>query len=131
MDGGQSAVLLPLDPDRSARRLSRELASRIGLPLPVVITDTFGRPWREGQVEFAIGVAGMKAFRDFRRRRDQHGYQLRVSLEAVADEIACMAGLACGKLRRMPACILRGFEYEAGRGRARDIIRARERDLFR
>jgi coenzyme F420-0:L-glutamate ligase/coenzyme F420-1:gamma-L-glutamate ligase len=131
VDGGHSAVLLPLDPDRSARRLSREFEARVGFPLPVIITDTFGRPWREGQVEFAIGVAGMKLFRDFRRHRDAHGYALRVSLEAVADEIACMAELACGKLRRMPACIIRGFEYEPGRGRARDVIRAREKDLFR
>jgi coenzyme F420-0:L-glutamate ligase / coenzyme F420-1:gamma-L-glutamate ligase len=131
VDGGRSAVLLPLDPDRSARRLSRELESRVGFPLPAIITDTFGRPWREGQVEFAIGLAGMKGFRDFRRRRDAHGYALRVSLEAVADEMACMAGLACGKLRRVPACIIRGFEYEAGRGKARDLIRARDRDLFR
>ena len=131
VDGGHSAVLLPLDPDRSARRLSREFEARLGFPVPVIVTDTFGRPWREGQVEFAIGVAGIKVFRDFRRCRDTHGYALRVSLEAVADEMACMAGMACGKLRRMPACIIRGFEYEPGRGRARELIRARERDLFR
>jgi coenzyme F420-0:L-glutamate ligase/coenzyme F420-1:gamma-L-glutamate ligase len=131
VDGGASAVLLPLDPDRSARHLSRELQSRIGFPLPVIITDTFGRPWREGQIEFAIGMAGMKAFRDFRRCRDTHGYKLRVSLEAVADEIACMAGLACGKLRRIPVCIVRGFQYQPGGGRARDILRSPERDLFR
>jgi coenzyme F420-0:L-glutamate ligase/coenzyme F420-1:gamma-L-glutamate ligase len=131
VDGGRSAVLLPLDPDRSARRLSRELQARLGFPVPVIITDTFGRPWREGQVEFAIGIAGMKPFRDSRRLRDARGYKLRVTLEAVADELACMAGLACGKLSRIPACIIRGFDYEAGPGTARKLIRARERDLFR
>jgi coenzyme F420-0:L-glutamate ligase/coenzyme F420-1:gamma-L-glutamate ligase len=131
VDGGRSAVLLPLDPDRSARRISRELESRLGFPLPVVITDTFGRPWREGQVEFAIGISGMKALRDYRRQKDQHGYKLRVSSEAIADEIACTAGLACGKLSRIPACIIRGLKYQPGRMRARDMIRARERDLFR
>jgi len=131
VDGGRSVALLPRDPDVSAQRIYRELKRRAGFPVPVIITDTFGRPWREGLTEVAIGLAGMKAFRDFRRRRDPHGYRLRVSLEAVADELACMAGLACGKLSRLPACMIRGFEYAPGRGRARDLIRPAERDLFR
>lgn len=131
VDGGHSAVLLPRDPDRSAQRLYRKLKTHVGFPVPVIITDTFGRPWREGLNEVAIGVAGMKVFRDFRAQRDPYGYQLRVSLEAVADELACLAGLACGKLSRMPACVIRGFAYGPGRGRARDLIRAARRDLFR
>jgi coenzyme F420-0:L-glutamate ligase/coenzyme F420-1:gamma-L-glutamate ligase len=131
VDGGSSAVLLPRDPDASARRVCRALKSRLGFEVPVIITDTFGRPWREGLTEVAIGLAGMSAFRDFRGRRDPHGYKLRVSVEAVADELACVAGLACGKLAREPACIVRGFPYNAGQGRARDLIRAAERDLFR
>ncbi len=131
VDGGRSAVLLPRDPDGSAQRLYRELKRHTGLAVPVIITDTFGRPWREGLTEVAIGLAGITAFRDFRRQRDPHGYRLRVTLEAVADELACMAGLACGKLSRLPACIIRGFEYPQGRGRARDLIRPAERDLFR
>jgi len=97
----------------------------------VLITDSFGRPWREGLCEVAIGVAGMKPFRDFRMRRDPHGYRLRASLEAVADEVACMAGLACGKLSRSPACVIRGFRYQAGPGSARQLIRPKSRDLFR
>ncbi len=76
-----------------------------------MITDTFGRPWREGLVDFCIGIAGMKALRDDRGRRDPHGYTLQASLEAVADELACAAGLVCGKLNRTPACIIRGFPY--------------------
>jgi coenzyme F420-0:L-glutamate ligase/coenzyme F420-1:gamma-L-glutamate ligase len=131
VDGGRSAVLLPQDPDKSARRIYGALRRRLGFAVPVIITDTFGRPWREGLAEAAIGVAGMNAFRDYRAQRDPYGYPLRVSLEAAADELAGMAGLACGKLSRMPACIIRGFDYEPGRGRGRDLIRAAKRDLFR
>lgn len=131
VDGGRSAVLLPRDPDASAQNIYRGVKLHAGFAVPVIITDTFGRPWREGLTEVAIGLAGMKPFRDFRRQRDPHGYRLRVTLEAVADELACMAGLACGKLACLPACIIRGFQYTPGRGRARDLIRPAKRDLFR
>lgn len=131
VDGGRSAVLLPLDPDASARRLRAALKDRTGKEVAVIITDSFGRAWREGLHEAAIGVAGMKVFRDYRRRRDPHGYPLRVSLEATADQLAATAGLASGKLSRVPACLIRGFSYERGRGRARDLIRPKARDLFR
>jgi coenzyme F420-0:L-glutamate ligase/coenzyme F420-1:gamma-L-glutamate ligase len=131
VDGGRSAALLPRDPDRSAQAIHGALRRRLGFAIPVIITDTFGRPWREGLAETAIGLAGMKAFRDYRSQRDPYGYLLRVSWEAVADELAGMAGLACGKLSRMPACIIRGFEFEPGRGRGRDLIRPAKRDLFR
>ncbi|MGA8502858.1 MAG: coenzyme F420-0:L-glutamate ligase [Candidatus Sulfotelmatobacter sp.] len=131
VDGGHRALLLPADPDRSARRLHRELKQRTGLSIPVLITDTFGRPWREGMVDFCIGIAGMKALRDDRGRRDPHGYTLQASLEAVADELACAAGLVCGKLNRTPACIVRGFPYEPADGRARDLLRPAANDLFR
>jgi coenzyme F420-0:L-glutamate ligase / coenzyme F420-1:gamma-L-glutamate ligase len=131
VDGGRSAVLLPRDPDQSARRTYGALRRRLGFAVPVIITDTFGRPWREGLAEAAIGIAGMKAFRDYRAQRDPYGYPLRVSLEAAADELAGMAGLACGKLSRMPACIIRGFDYQPGNGRGRDLIRPARRDLFR
>ena len=131
VDGGHSAVLLPRDPDHSARRTHGALRRRLGFAVPVIITDTFGRPWREGLAEAAIGLAGMKAFRDYRAQRDPYGYPLRVSLDAAADQLAGMAGLACGKLSRLPACIIRGFEYEPGRGKGRDLIRPAKRDLFR
>jgi len=131
VDGGRCAVLLPADPDRSAREIHRTIKKKLGVSVPVLITDSFGRPWREGLCEVAIGVAGMKPFRDFRKRRDSHGYRLRASLEAVADELACMAGLVCGKLSQSPACIIRGFRYQPGHGGAVSIIRPRERDLFR
>ncbi len=119
VDGGAHALLLPEDPDRSAANLRRAIKKRTGLAIPVIITDSFGRPWREGLTEFAIGIAGMKALRDDRGRRDSHGYKLKASVEAIADELACAAGLVCGKLNRAPACIVRGFRYEPGPGSVR------------
>src|SRR5207247_10341258 len=112
-------------------QLHSELNKVLKLSIPVIITDTFGRPWREGLTEVAIGLAGIKALHDYRGRRDPHGYELRVSLDAVADELACAAGLVCGKLARTPACIIRGFRYQPGQGRARDLIRSAKTDLFR
>jgi coenzyme F420-0:L-glutamate ligase / coenzyme F420-1:gamma-L-glutamate ligase len=131
VNGGRHALLLPKDADRSATQLHRELKKRLKLAIPVIITDSFGRPWREGLTEVAIGVAGMQALHDYRGDRDPHGYPLRVTIEAVADELACAAGLVCGKLARTPACIIRGFRYRPGRGRARDMIRPAASDLFR
>lgn len=131
VDGGRHAILLPEDADRSAANLRREIKKRVGIGIPVIITDSFGRPWREGLTEFAIGIAGMKALRDDRGRRDPHGYKLKASVEAVADELACAAGLVCGKLNRAPACIVRGFRYQPATGRARDLLRPPATDLFR
>ncbi len=131
VDGGRHALLLPKDPDRSAAKLHGALKKRLHLSIPVIITDSFGRPWREGLTEVAIGVAGMQALHDYRGDRDPHGYPLRVTIEAVADELACAAGLVCGKLARTPACIIRGFQYRSGRGRAKDLIRPAATDLFR
>ncbi len=131
VDGGQSAVVLPRDPDRSAAALHRALRRKLRLFIPVIVTDSFGRPWREGLTQVAVGVAGMKVFRDFRGRRDPYGYRLRASLEAEADEIAGLGGLVGGKLSRVPVCIVRGHPYQRGRGRARELIRPPGRDLFR
>jgi coenzyme F420-0:L-glutamate ligase / coenzyme F420-1:gamma-L-glutamate ligase len=131
VNGGTHALLLPEAPDRSAARLKRALKKQTGLSIPVIITDSFGRPWREGLTEVAIGIAGMKPLRDDRGRRDPHGYKLKASVEAVADELACAAGLVCGKLTRAPACIVRGFRYEAGTGKASDMLRPASTDLFR
>jgi coenzyme F420-0:L-glutamate ligase/coenzyme F420-1:gamma-L-glutamate ligase len=131
VDGGRHALLLPEDPDRSAAQLRRQIKKFTGLAVPIIITDSFGRAWREGLTEVAIGVAGMKPMRDDRGRRDPLGYSLRVSVEAVADELACAAGLVCGKLNRTPACIVRGYRYPTGRGSARDLLRPAESDLFR
>ena len=115
VDGGAHALLLPKDPDRSAANIHVALKKSLHLSIPVIITDTFGRPWREGLTEVAIGIAGMKALHDYRGRRDSHDYTLQVSVDAVADELACAAGLVCGKLARTPACIIRGFAYRPAR----------------
>jgi coenzyme F420-0:L-glutamate ligase/coenzyme F420-1:gamma-L-glutamate ligase len=132
VDGGRHALLLPADPDRSARKIHRRLKKLTKLTIPVLITDTFGRPWREGLVDFCIGVAGMKPLRDDRGSRDPHGYTLHASIEAVADELACAAALVCGKLNRTPACIIRGFSYQlASQSRTRDLLRPAASDLFR
>jgi coenzyme F420-0:L-glutamate ligase/coenzyme F420-1:gamma-L-glutamate ligase len=131
VDGGQHALLLPEDPDRSAARLHRKLKKRWKLPIPVIVTDSFGRPWREGLTEVALGVAGMKALRDYRGSSDPYGYPLRVTLDAVADELACAAGLVTGKLGRTPFVIIRGFRYQRARGSARELIRPASHNLFR
>ena len=131
VDGGRHAVLLPVDADQSAARLRRALKTRAGVEIGVIVTDSFGRPWREGLTEVTIGVAGMRPLIDYRGRRDPHGYSLHATVDAVADELACAAGLVCGKLERVPACVIRGYAYQSGKGRARELLRPARRDLFR
>lgn len=131
VDGGKTAVLLPVDPDGSAAKMHRRLKKRTGLHIPVIIADSFGRPWREGLCEVAIGAAGMKVILDYRGSVDDYGYKMHATEEAVADELACVAGLVCGKNSRIPACIIRGYSYERGNGSARQIVRPAEKDLFR
>ena len=131
VDGGRHAVLLPLDPDRSAARLRRELKKELGIGIAVIVSDSFGRPWREGLTEVAIGVAGMRPLVDYRGRCDRHGYPLHATVDAVADELACAAGLVCGKLAGTPACIIRGYAYRKGAGGAQQMIRPARNDLFR
>ena len=93
--------------------------------------QTFAPGTAEGLTEFAIGIAGMKPLRDDRGRRDPHGYRLKASVEAIADELACAAGLVCGKLNRTPACIIRGFDFAPGRGGVKGLLRPPATDLFR
>jgi len=131
VDGGRTAVLLPEDPDRSAMRIHRRLKRRTRLHIPVIISDSFGRPWREGLTEVAIGVAGMKVTVDYRGKGDAYGYELHATEEAVADELACVAGLLCEKNKQIPACIIRGYPYPRGSGSARQLLRPAEKDLFR
>jgi len=130
IDGGCSAVLLPRDPDRSAARLRSDIKQVFDVSVAVVVSDSFGRPWREGLTDVAIGVAGVKPLLDYRGKRDPRGYMLRGTVEAIADELACAAGLVCGKLNRTPVCVIRGFRYTPGKGTARELIR-KKNDLFR
>jgi coenzyme F420-0:L-glutamate ligase / coenzyme F420-1:gamma-L-glutamate ligase len=131
VDGGRHAVLLPEDPDRSAGRLRTQIKKKLGVQITVIVSDSFGRPWREGLTEVAIGVAGIRPLIDYRGRRDPHGYSLHATVDAVADELACAAGLVCGKLAGTPACIIRGFSYRRGKGSGRELIRPAKNDLFR
>lgn len=131
VDGGSHAVLLPNDPDQSAARLRRDFRKATGMDVAVIVSDSFGRPWREGLTEVAIGVAGMQPLADYRGQRDPHGYPLHATVDAVADELACAAGLVCGKLAGTPACLIRGYSYSKGRGRGLELIRPAKQDLFR
>jgi coenzyme F420-0:L-glutamate ligase/coenzyme F420-1:gamma-L-glutamate ligase len=131
VDGGRTAVLLPVDPDRSAALIHRRLKKRTTLHIPVIIADSFGRAWREGLHEVAIGLAGMKPIHDYRGRRDAYGYKMHATEECIADELACVAGLVCGKNALVPACIIRGYPYRRGNGSAQQIVRPATRDLFR
>jgi coenzyme F420-0:L-glutamate ligase/coenzyme F420-1:gamma-L-glutamate ligase len=129
--GGELVALLPEDPDRSAEVIRRAIEEKAGASVAVVISDTFGRPWREGHTNVAVGLAGMRPLRDYVGQRDPFGYELRVSTMAVADELAAAAEPVMGKLSRIPVVIVRGFAFEPGAGTARELIRPPERDLFR
>ena len=117
-------VLLPVDPDASARRLSESLG------VAVIVSDSFGRPFRQGTTDVAIGVAGLAPLLDLRGVRDPAGYELRTTMIAVADEIAGAAELAMGKTAGIPAAIVRGLDI-SGEGSARDLVMPADRDLFR
>jgi hypothetical protein len=129
--GGDRLVLLPADPDASAARLRADLAALDGHDVAVVVTDTLGRPWRLGQTDVAVGLAGMGALDDWRGRADGDGRRLEVTEVAVADEVAAAADLVKGKASRVPAALLRGVARPEGRGRARDLVRPAADDLFR
>jgi len=123
-------VLLPVDPDGSARALRAALAERTGRDVGVIVTDSFGRPWRQGTTDVAIGAAGVEVMRDLSGSHDPTGYELKATFIAVADEIAGAAQLVSGKLDRNPVTIVRGLDVR-GDGRATDIPVPPERDLFR
>jgi coenzyme F420-0:L-glutamate ligase/coenzyme F420-1:gamma-L-glutamate ligase len=125
------AVLLPINPDRSARRLRHRLNQRFGVEVAVVITDTFGRPFRRGLTDVAIGVAGFKPIQDLRGLRDDHGRILEVTEVAVADEIAAAADLVKGKARGIPVAVVRGLSLPVEEGAATDLVRPAPEDLFR
>lgn len=124
-------TLLPLDPDASAHRLLQEIGARSGRRVAVVITDTFGRPWREGLVDVAIGVAGLRSLIDLRGQPDLAGRPLEVSVIALADQVAALAGLVMGKSDGIPAALVRGVGEWLGPGNAAALVRPAERDLFR
>ncbi len=124
-------ILLPDDPDRSARRLKHRFDHEFGVDLAVIISDTFGRPWRRGLTDVAIGVAGIKPILDLKGTEDWAGYELDVTEVAVVDELASAADLVMGKASGIPVAIIRGYWYEAGNGSASDMVRPPSEDLFR
>ncbi|MEW6283779.1 MAG: coenzyme F420-0:L-glutamate ligase [Candidatus Eremiobacterota bacterium] len=128
---GEAVCLLPLDPDGSARRIGQRLESALGYRVPVLISDSFGRPWRVGIVNVAIGVWGMRPVADYRGQLDPHGYRLEASLMATADAMAAAAELAMGKTLQVPAVLVRGARYQAGDGSAAELVRPPQEDLFR
>jgi coenzyme F420-0:L-glutamate ligase/coenzyme F420-1:gamma-L-glutamate ligase len=128
--GLELVVLLPERPDESARQLRDGLVAASGVEVGVVISDSFGRPWREGQVNVAIGAAGVLALRDYRGERDPDGYELQGTELGVVDELASAAELVMGKLDRVPVALIRGASV-GGDGRVRDLLRDPATDLFR
>ncbi len=132
VDGSDSTVLLlPLDPDQSARRLRSALEQRTGVAPAIVISDSHGRPFRLGNVGVAVGAAGLPALRDLRGRRDLFGRVLRVSVQGLADEIASAANLVSGEgAEGLPVVLLRGLPFEPADGRAADLVRPPEQDLY-
>ena len=122
-------VLLPLDPDASAARLRATLEERTGRRVGVLVTDSFGRPWRQGTTDVAIGAAGIEVLRELSGERDPVGYELKATVIAVADELAGAAQLVSGKLDRIPVTVVRGLDLR-GDGRATEIPIPPERDLF-
>jgi len=126
-----SVALLPADPDKSAREIRHGIRELTGADVGVIISDTFGRAWRVGQINVAIGVDGLRPIMDYRGSKDMFGYVLNVTQMAVADELASAAELVMKKSHGVPVAIVRGFDYVQGTGSARDLIRPEEEDLFR
>jgi coenzyme F420-0:L-glutamate ligase/coenzyme F420-1:gamma-L-glutamate ligase len=129
--GEAMVTVLPEDPDRSAETLRLTLQATLNRDIAVVISDTFGRPWREGITNMAIGVAGLLPLRDYRGMTDPHGHLLRVTILAIADELAAAAELVMGKVDQVPVAIIRGYDYPKGAGSIKQLLRLPERDLFR
>ena len=124
-------ILLPEDPDRSAHRIRARLERNFGVELALIISDTFGRPWRRGLTDVAIGISGLIAVLDLKGTKDWSGRELDVTEVAVADELAAASDLVMGKANGIPAALVRGYEGPRGEGRAADLVRPVDEDLFR
>ena len=131
VSGGDVACLLPVDSDASARQLREQLRERAGVDVAVIVSDSFGRPWRMGIVNVAIGVAGLQPLLDYRGQPDDYGRVMHASILAIADEVASAAELVAGKVNRCPFVLVRGYAYNRGEGSARDIVMDPSMDLFR
>jgi coenzyme F420-0:L-glutamate ligase / coenzyme F420-1:gamma-L-glutamate ligase len=128
--GGEVASLLPLDPDASARAIRDGLRARTGAAPAVIVSDSFGRPWRTGIVNVAIGTAGIESLRDMRGERDAAGRVMQATVIAIADELASAADLAGGKVEQRPVVLVRGYAWRPSEAGASVLVMERERDLF-
>ena len=124
-------TLLPVDSDRSAERIREHLARHFGCAPAVIVSDTFGRPWRLGQVDVAIGAAGMEVLDDYNGETDWSGRDLSFTLLAIADQLAAASGLVVGKADGIPVVVIRGVSVKPGTAKARDLVRQKDSDLFR
>ena len=135
VNGDREITLLPVDPDRSAQELRSRLQQLSGegsdFDIAVIISDTWGRPWRSGQVNMAIGAAGIEPLADYRGQYDPYGYELHASVIAVVDELASAAELVMGKIDRVPVAIIRGYTYNRGEGSIKMLLRDPATDMFR
>ncbi len=131
IEGAEVVAVLPPDPDASARAIRQGLRELLGFDVAIIISDTFGRPWRDGLVNIAIGLSGLQAMKDYNGQLDAQGYELRVTALAIADELAAAAELVMNKLDNVPVAVVRGYAYPRGEGSLAQLIRAPERDLFR
>jgi coenzyme F420-0:L-glutamate ligase/coenzyme F420-1:gamma-L-glutamate ligase len=125
------AVQLPLDPDASAARIREEIRQLSGVAPGLIVSDSFGRPWRRGTTEVALGVAGFKPLADYRGQTDSYGFELKASVTAIADEIASAANLVMGKSDGLPLVLVRGYQIIKEKGGARELLRPEAEDLFR
>ena len=124
-------LLLPEDPDASAKQIRDGLIAHYGVDMVVIISDTFGRPWRLGQTNVAIGVSGMLSIKDYKGQLDRFGHELHMTEIAVADQLAGTAELVMNKKDAVPVAVIRGYPYPKGEGKAKDLIRPSSMDLFR
>lgn len=131
MAGEGQVALLPVDPDQSAAQIRDELEAQTGLQVAVIISDSFGRPWREGQINVAIGVAGLNPLLDYTGQVDAAGLELQASVLAIGDELASAAELVMGKLEAVPVALIRGYSYTPAVGSAQQLQRDPRFDLFR
>ena len=129
--GDNMVCLLPENPDASAKSIQGAVQKQTGLQVAVIITDTWGRPWREGLTNIAIGVAGIHCLQDYRETLDVNGRELHATAIAVVDELASAAELVMGKVDQIPVAIIRGYQYSSGPGTISELFRAPERDIFR
>lgn len=129
--GADIVCLLPVDPDQSAQQVHQGISKAVGFDVPIVVSDSWGRPWREGIVNVAIGVAGLAPLADYRGQTDAYGLKLQASVLAVADELAAAAELVMGKLDAIPVAVVRGYAWQAASSTGRELLMDPRRDMFR